>query len=146
MSDDRYRSRYAPQPISSDEDRAATWAEVNAVWQRFMPSRRGESIGGGGLILQSSNGSAVTAEHVNTDGPGMSIAWRQMVDKARKEIAEHSQHIETIERLEQMAAIESDSESTVIMKPNERDDFAAEWSQFERLTEQLENLIKQGTQ
>ena len=89
MTDDRYRSRYAPQPTSSDEDRMKAWAEVNAVWERFMPSRRGESIGSGGLILHSSNGSKVTAEHVNTDGPGMSIAWRRMVDKARKEIAEH---------------------------------------------------------
>jgi len=94
MTDDRYRNRYAPQPTSSDEERAATLAEVNAVWERFMPSRRGESIGGGGLILKSSNGSAVTAEHVNTDGPGMWIAWRRMVEKARKEIAEHSQRID----------------------------------------------------
>ena len=143
MTDDRYRSRYAPQPTSSDEDRVKAWAEVNAVWERLMPSRRGESIGDGDLILKSSNGTP----RVSTDKPGMLEAWRAMVQQSKLETAEHKQHIETIERLEQMAASASDVESTVIIEATERDDFAAERSQFERRTERFVELMKrQGTQ
>ena len=82
--------RYRKTEPRTPEDRQKIVAEVNAVWERLMPSRRGDSAGGGSLILKPSNGSKVAAEHVNTDGPGMSLAWRRIVEKAQREIAEHT--------------------------------------------------------
>ena len=76
-----------------------------------------------------------------------SPAWRRRIEKARRDAAEHREHIETIDRLARMLEVGSDTESTEVIEATERDDFAPLRTQFERLTERFLQLMKrQGTQ
>lgn len=110
---DRYQSRYAAESPGRDESRSQVWAEVNEAMTRlFGPPRNADGFAGG-VILRVSNGTPPDPEVVNCDGPGMSEAWRKRIEKARKDAAEHTWHIdwqETVDRVHESITVDDISE------------------------------------
>jgi hypothetical protein len=113
--DDRYRSRYAAEDPVSEEVRSAVWAEVQAAMERTFGARRYTEGFNGGEIHRTSNGTPSGIEPLNRDGPGMSAAWRRRIEKARREIEEHKQHIEWQETI-QAAHCEWSSDDVLWLK------------------------------
>ena len=144
MSDGPYRNRFAAMDAMTDEDRAAARALSTASFEKTFPPRRRESVGGGALQY-SPHGPITDPIEQITRSPHQCEAWVRMREKARRDIAEHKAHIDTIERLARMLEVDEETESTVVVEANGRDDFAAERSQFERLLKRFTALTKQET-
>ena len=93
MSDDGYdhpSSRYRAMVFydRTPEESAAIVAAVDAAFDKTFGVKKYTTTEGwlvGGL---EGNG------EVNQDGPQASPAWRQRIEKARREIEEHKDHIE----------------------------------------------------
>ena len=143
MSDGPYRDRYAAMAAMSDEDRAAARALSTASFEKTFPPLLVEFAGG--ALQYSPHGPLTDPIEQITRSPHECPAWVRRREKARREIAEHKAHIDTIERLARMLEVDEETESTVVVEANGRDDFAAERSQFERLLKRFTALTKQET-
>ena len=92
----------------------ARWQEAlqtvgEAMDRTFGPERKGPPSDDLLLLMNVSNGTPRDGQRVNTDGPGMKEAWRRRMEKAKREIAEHREHIRTLQR-ERVAQAKHNSE------------------------------------